>query len=82
MPYYDFLWDDRTIEHLADHDVSLDEFEEVVGNPERTDTSRSSGRPCCYGYTSQGRYLFCVYERVDSMTVRPVTAYEVADTSW
>ena len=41
--------------------------------------SRSSGRPCCWGETSDGRHLFCVYEFLDDMTIIPVTAYEVPD---
>ncbi len=34
MPYYEFQWDDETIEHLDQHGVSPEEFEEVVSNPE------------------------------------------------
>ena len=30
MPYFEFLWTDEIIEHLADHGVTVDEFEHVV----------------------------------------------------
>ena len=79
MPYYEFLWTDEIIEHLAEHGVSSKDFEEVVSNPTRLDVSRSSGRPCCWGETEDGRRLFCVYEFLDDMTIVPVTAYEVAE---
>ena len=62
---------------MAEHDVAPEDFQEVVCEPERRSESRSSGRPCCWGETSDGRYLFCVYEYVNEMTIVPITAYEV-----
>ena len=76
MPYYEFLWLDETTEHLAEHGVTPEEFEEVVGNPEEIGESRSSNRPCCWGDTANGRYLFCVFEKLDEMTILPITAYD------
>jgi hypothetical protein len=29
------------------------------------------------GYTTAGRYLICVYELIDDVTVYPITAYEL-----
>jgi hypothetical protein len=78
MPYYEFVWTDEILEHLAEHGVSREDFEEAVQNPNRLGVSRSSGRPCCWGETADGRRLFCVYEFLDDMTVIPVTAYEVS----
>jgi uncharacterized DUF497 family protein len=77
MPYYEFLWTEEINEHLAEHGVSKEDFEEVVSNPDRRGVSRSSGRPCCWGRTPDGRYLFCVYEFLDELSIIPVTAYEV-----
>ena len=77
MPYFEFLWTDEIIAHLAEHGVGRDEFEEVVSNPRRVGVSRSSERPCCWGETVAGRELFCVFEYFDDMTIIPVTAYEV-----
>jgi hypothetical protein len=78
MVYYEFIWTDEIIGHLAEHGVTPGEFEYVVSNPESRDKSRRTGRPCCFGETAEGRYLFCVYEMLDDDTVIPVTAYEVA----
>lgn len=77
MPYYDFLWTDEIAAHLEEHGVRREDFEEVVSNPRRVGVSRSSGRPCCWGETRDGRELFCVYEYLDETTILPVTAYEV-----
>jgi hypothetical protein len=79
MPYYEFLWTDEIAAHLDEHGVNQDEFEEVVSNPRRVGVSRSTGRPCCWGETADGRQLFCVYEFLDEITVIPVTAYEVSN---
>jgi uncharacterized DUF497 family protein len=76
MPYYLFLWNDEIEEHLAEHDVSPEEFEAVVCDPDSVDTSRSSGREIAFGEVN-GRFLACVYEMLDKTTVLPVTAYEV-----
>jgi len=64
--------------HVSQNGISVAEFEEVVGNPDQTVTSRSSGRPAALGYTSSGRYLICVYELLDDVTVYPISAYELS----
>jgi|ERR1051326_2122470 hypothetical protein len=79
MPFYEFLWTDEIIAHLAEHGVGSDEFQEVVRNPRRIGMSRSSGRPCCWGATATGRELLCVYEFLDDLTIIPVTAFDVSD---
>jgi hypothetical protein len=79
MPVFDFVWTDEIVEHLAEHAVSQDDFECVVCNPDSKGWSRSSGLPCAWGYTADGRYLIVVYEELDLMTVLPVTAYEVPE---
>ena len=79
MPYFEFVWTEEIVEHLAEHGVNQQEFEHVVSNPDRVGLSRSTGRPCCWGETTEGRQLFCVYEYLDDMTIIPVTAYSVSD---
>jgi hypothetical protein len=79
MPYYDFIWTEEIIAHLAEHDIAPDDFEGVVINPERIGRSRSSGNPVAWGYTENGRYIIAVYQKVDDSTVVPVTAYEVPE---
>lgn len=76
MPYFEFIWTDEIIAHLAEHGVTVVEFEYAVTYPSRRGISRSSGRPCCWGETAEGRELFCVYEYLDDSTIIAVTAYE------
>ena len=76
MPFFIFLWTDVAEQHTAAHGVTRREFEEIVTRPTHTRLSRSSGYPIAFGRTSAGRYLACVYEIIDDITVLPVTAYE------
>jgi hypothetical protein len=79
------IWDleddpDGNVQHLLDHDVTVDEAEEVLLEPGNSRaSSRSSGLPTVFGWTSTGRHLGVVYEIVDDdpFMLRPVTAYEV-----
>ena len=79
------IWDleeerDGNVQHLREHDVTIDEAEEVLLDPESSRAvSRSSDLPTAFGWTSTGRYLAVVYELVDDdpLTFRPVTAYDV-----
>ena len=77
MPYYFFIWDDDNEGHIAEHGVTMDEFEEVVCDPDSTGESRATGRPIAFGYTSTGKYLACVCDFLDESTIYPITAYEV-----
>jgi uncharacterized DUF497 family protein len=79
MPYFDFAWTDEIAAHLAEHGISPEDYEHVVTNPTRTGKSRSSGHPAAWGYTEDGRYIIAVYEKLDFVTVIPVTAYEVPE---
>jgi uncharacterized DUF497 family protein len=80
MPFYFFYWLESTIEHLAEHEVSIEDFESIVSDPDEVTTSHSSGRPVAIGYAKDGRKLFCVYELdTDLITVLPITAYEIED---
>ena len=82
MPHLEFIWTDGpegNVRHLADHGVSPQEAEEVLTNPIATDTSTSTGRPIAFGFTLAGRKIAVVYEQVDSITVYPITAFEVED---
>jgi uncharacterized DUF497 family protein len=76
MPFYLFVWDGENDEHLAEHGVTPEEFAEVVCQPDRVETSRSSGRPIAFGPTTTGKYLACVYELLDETTVYAITAFE------
>ena len=71
---------DGNVQHLREHDVTIEEAEEVLLDPQSTRaTSHSSGLPTVFGWTSTGRHLAVVYELVDDnpLTLRSVTAYDV-----
>lgn len=73
--------DDPTgnVQHIAEHGINPAEVEEILESPEARDgTSRSSGRPTRYGWTSVGRWVVVVYEVLcgDPLIIRPITAYE------
>jgi hypothetical protein len=87
MPMYFCQWSQLTVDHLAEYDVTpddfefddfeFDDFEFVVQNPESTGFSRSSGRPFAVAITDDGRELLCVYEFIDEMTIEPIIGYEL-----
>jgi hypothetical protein len=81
-----FCWDleddpEGNYVHITEgHDVTVDEVEEVLRNPDSEDVvSRSSGNPVAFGWTSTGKYIIVVYELVhdDPRTLYPITAYPV-----
>ena len=62
------------------HGVTREEVEEVLaGNWSSAAVSWSSGQPEAFGWTSTGKYLVVVFERVsaDPPVAYPITAYEV-----
>jgi hypothetical protein len=77
MPHFQFHWTEETISHLVEHGVTATDFETVVETSRVRGRSRSTGRPCCWGETDDGRYVLCVYEYIDEVTILPITAYEV-----
>lgn len=79
MPYYFYLWTEEIIAHLAEHDITAKDFENVVSNPVKQDFSHSSGSPAAFGYTEEGRYIIAVFDFLDDMTILPITAYDVPE---
>jgi uncharacterized DUF497 family protein len=82
MKWTHIIWDDTpggSVEHVEAHDLTTDDVDNVLANPVATGSSRSSGRPCVYGYALDGRYIVVIYEEIDADTVLPVTAYEVPE---
>lgn len=80
MPWYAYVWSDEIIEHLAEHDITPEDFEYVLANSKEVDKSDSSGRDAVWGYTPDGRRVFAVYELLDDgMTLIPITCYEVSE---
>lgn len=84
MPYLEFIWDlpddpDGNVQHIAEHDVEMEEVEQILTNPSGYDVSHSSGRPLAFGRTSTGRLLYVIYDEVDDGVVYPITAYEIEE---
>ena len=79
MPVYFYVWTDEIVEHLAEHGVTPEEFQHVMENPTKRGRSDSTNRPCVWGYTEDGRFLLAVYQKIDAVTILPVTAYEVPE---
>ncbi|MEX1028062.1 MAG: hypothetical protein WD049_08670 [Candidatus Paceibacterota bacterium] len=82
MPYYRFHWTAEIVEHLADNDVTPDDFEAVVEDSRsRITTSASTGRLARIGVTEEGRVLFCVFDWIDDekTEIEPRTAFEISN---
>jgi uncharacterized DUF497 family protein len=68
------------VQHIADNGLTPEEVEDVLLDPGiKATRSRSSSRPIVFGYTRTGRYIAVVYDVIDPLTARPVTAYEVEE---
>ena len=67
------------VQHIADHDLTVEDVEYVLSNPSSEGVTRSTGLPVVWGYTSDDRYIIVVYEEVDRETIRVITAYEVPE---
>ena len=83
----DIIWDlpddpKGNVQHLAEHGVTQDEAEEVLKNRRNPQTvSRTSGNRVTFGYTSTGRHLAVLWEKVldDPLTVYPLTAFDAPE---
>ncbi len=66
------------VRHIAEHDVTPDEVEEVLKDRHsQTVYSASSDRLITFGWTATERYLAVVWELVeeDPLVLYPITAY-------
>jgi hypothetical protein len=87
MGHVQIMWDleddpDGNYWHIcvAGHDVTQPEVDEVLLNPKSdTDVSRSSGQWITFGWTTTGKYIAVVWEKVaeDPLAIYPLTAYPV-----
>jgi hypothetical protein len=77
------IWDDdpgENVEHIALNGLTPEEVDSVLlDNSLPIDRSRSSGRPCKFGWTSTGKHIVVIWDVVsdDPLIIVPVTAYEV-----
>lgn len=76
------IWDDDSdgnVEHIADNGLNVEEVEYVLKRCKGEAVSRSTGKPCVFGYTPNGTYIIVICEEIDEHSVYPVTAYEVPE---
>ena len=79
------VWDevddpDGNTAHVADHGLTQDEVEYVLlDSTNSVGTSRTSGRPCRFGWTDTGKHIIVIWEELhdDPEMIYPMTAYEV-----
>jgi len=72
-----FEWDDKNIEHIARHNVEIDEAEAVFDN--RPLIARvQEGKYLAIGQTDEGRYLVVVFVRKLGRT-RVITARDLSE---
>ncbi len=80
------IWDDEpggNVEHIALNGLTPDEVDEVLFNDSiPIERSRSTGRPCKFGWPTTGKHIIVVWDVVndDPPIIAPVTAYEVPPT--
>lgn len=82
MDFLSILWNDDddergNVRHIAENGLTPEDVAEVLENPTSKTRSRSSGEEAYFGYTSDGRYILVIFERIDDDTISPITAYEV-----
>ena len=54
------IWNEEpggNVEHIEEHGLTVNDVEYVLGNPEREETSGSSGLPCVFGHTPADVYI-------------------------
>ena len=82
MKIYEFLWPDDRVEHIAQHDVTPDEVEDVCFGMPMVLRVRSRGKNPVYqvlGQTAGGRYLLGVVIGFADGRGYPVTARPMTD---
>lgn len=83
MHFLHIIWDEGpggNVEHIDEHDLTVSDVEHVLLHATEELISRSTGRPCVFGYTPDGEFIIVVYEWVDEVTLLPITAYEVDES--
>jgi len=77
MEIREFEWNDINTEHIARHNVSPDEVEDVAFDDEPWIRKGRKGTRYMLGYTIGGRYLFIVYSLKSMGIARVITAMDM-----
>lgn len=73
----DLFWDDENDEHIARHNVTPKEVEDVCFGLNLS-KKESSNRYILSGQAENGRYLNVVIEHIGKGLFRPITAFEMS----
>lgn len=73
-----FEWDQTNETHIAKHNVTLDEAEEVF-LAKYFLRKTHSGRYGAYGQSFNGRYLFIVFEKLKGNAIRVIAARDMVN---
>ena len=84
MFYSSIIWDadddpDGNVQHVAEHDLMVEDVEQVLAAPVSEGRSKSTGYPAVWGYVPDGRFIIVVFDEIDDDTLRVITAYEVPE---
>ena len=88
MDVFTLIWDleddpGGNVQHVAENGLTVDEVEDVLLDSTGMNavSSRSSGRPMIFGWTSTGRHIVVVWEVVqeDPRMIRVCTAFDVPE---
>jgi uncharacterized DUF497 family protein len=84
MKYSSIIWDEDddpggNVQHIAEHDLTIEDVEAVLAAPTSEGHSKSSGLPAVWGYVPDGRFIIVIFDEVDEDTIRVSTAYEVPE---
>jgi uncharacterized DUF497 family protein len=68
------IWDDENdplgnVAHIAEHGFTVEDVEFVIEDAISESVSKSSGRPCLFGYTPSGEHVIVIFEKVDESTI-------------
>jgi hypothetical protein len=68
VSYATIIWDldedpEGNVQHIAEHDLTKEEVEDVLAEPEGRSASRSSGLPLVFGTTSTGRFIVVIFQK-------------------
>jgi len=80
MKVHRIIWPEDRVDHIAEHGVSTDEFEQACFGNAMVYRAKSEGpNPVYYvlGVTDVGRYLFCVVIQFPDGNGYPVTARDM-----
>ena len=77
MKICELVWDDDNIDHIAKHNVTPDEVEDVCFGL-HISKKESMQRYILSGQSAGGRYLNVVVQQIGRGLFRPITAFEMS----